>query len=168
MDIVGSDAFLDLPQSSQSLYFHLGMRADDDGFLGNPKSIQRSLGAADDDLKLLLAKRFLLRFPSGVVVVKHWRINNVIRNDRYNPTRYAEEKKMVFLKQNGAYTDDKMLGIPSGNHLATNGMHRIGENRIEKDSIASHQEENATTEEVKKARERTKAALKAKGILDRL
>jgi hypothetical protein len=83
-DITGSDAFREMPSSSQSLYFHLGMEADDDGFLDNYKSIMRSVGASEDDLKILLSKRFLILFPSKVVVIKHWRINNTIRNDRYN------------------------------------------------------------------------------------
>ena len=91
IDIVGSDAFLDLPYSAQCLYFQLGMRADDDGFVGNPKTIQRIAGTKASDLELLVKKRFLLQFPSGVVVIKHWKINNQIQKDRYTPTVYTEE-----------------------------------------------------------------------------
>ena len=80
--IIDSDAFLDMPLSAQALYFHLSMRADDDGFINNPKKIQRMVGASDDDCKLLLMKRFIIVFESGVVVIKHWRIHNYIRNDR--------------------------------------------------------------------------------------
>lgn len=87
-DIVDSDAFLDMPTSSQLLYFHLGMRADDDGFV-NPKKIMRMVGANGDDLKVLLTKRFLLPFESGVVVIKHWLIHNLIRKDRYKETMYV-------------------------------------------------------------------------------
>ena len=88
--IVDSDAFLDMPLTTQALYFHLNMRADDDGFVNNPKKIQRMICASDDDLKLLIAKRFLLAFENGVVVIKHWRMHNLLRKDRYNPTQYQE------------------------------------------------------------------------------
>ena len=90
--IIDSDAFLDMPLSTQALYFHLSMRADDDGFINNPKKIQRMVGCSDDDLKLLCAKNFIIPFESGIVVIKHWRIHNYIRNDRYKPTTYADEK----------------------------------------------------------------------------
>ena len=90
--IIDSDAFIDMPLSTQTLYFHLSMRADDDGFINNPKKIQRMIGATDDDLKLLLAKRYILAFDSGVIVIKHWKIHNYIEKDRYKPTVYIEEK----------------------------------------------------------------------------
>lgn len=102
--IIDSDAFLDMPLSSQSLYFHLSMRADDDGFLNNPKKVQRMIGASDDDLKLLIAKKFLIPFESGVVVIKHWRIHNYIQKDRYKPTVYADEKAQLRVKDNKAYS----------------------------------------------------------------
>jgi hypothetical protein len=105
LQIVDSDAFLDMPPSSQLLYFHLSMRADDDGFVSNPKKILRSIGSQDDDLKVLLTKRFLLAFESGVVVVKHWRIHNYIQSDRYHETLYKDEKKTLQIKDNGVYTD---------------------------------------------------------------
>jgi len=138
-DITGSDAFRDMPSSSQSLYFHLGMEADDDGFIGAYKTVQRSVGCSDDDLKILLSKRFLLPFKSGVIVVKHWLINNTVRKDRYNEIKYLEEKRSLYLKENGAYTDNEENGIPLRNQigipkLPTNSVHigedRIGENRI--------------------------------------
>lgn len=103
-DIVGSDPFLDMGQGAQVLYFHLAMKADDDGFV-NPKSMMRMLGIADDELKVLLAKRFLLPFESGVVVVKHWLIHNLIRADLYKETQYKKEKSMLGLNENGAYTE---------------------------------------------------------------
>ena len=105
VDIVGSDAFLDLPHTAQALYFQLGMRADDDGFVGNPKTIQRIAGAKASDLELLVKKRFLLQFPSGVVVIKHWKINNQIQKDRYTPTVYTEEYQSLYIKDNKAYTE---------------------------------------------------------------
>lgn len=104
-DIVDSDAFLDMSPSAQNLYFHLGMRADDDGFVGNPKKILRVIGSNDDDLKLLIAKRFILLFQSGVVVIKHWLIHNLIRADLYKETSYKDEKSTLGLNENGAYTE---------------------------------------------------------------
>ena len=117
--IIDSDAFLDMPLSAQALYFHLSMRADDDGFINNPKKIQRMIGASDDDCKLLLLKRFLITFESGVVVIKHWKIHNYIRNDRYKPTIYKEEKALLVEKENKAYTEKESLGIPNGYQMDT-------------------------------------------------
>ena len=117
--IVDSDAFLDMPPTAQNLYFHLGMRADDDGFVGNPKKILRMVGGNDDDLKVLIMKRFVLAFESGVVVIKHWLIHNSIRKDRYNETQYLEEKSKIHIKENKSYTDDLSVGLPTGNQTAT-------------------------------------------------
>ena len=102
--IIDSDAFLDMPLSAQALYFHLSMRADDEGFINNPKKIQRMTGASDDDLKLLIAKNFIIPFESGIVVIKHWRIHNYIRADRLAETKYKEERELLEIKENGAYT----------------------------------------------------------------
>lgn len=113
MYIVDSDAFLDMPLSAQCLYFHLNMRADDDGFIGNPKRIQKLVGANEDDLKLLIAKRFVLIFEDGVIVIKHWKMHNTLRSDRYTPTRYTEELLMLETKENNSYT------LVSGNQMAT-------------------------------------------------
>lgn len=124
--IIDSDAFLDMPMSTQALYFHLSMRADDDGFINNPKKIQRMIGATEDDLKLLIAKNFIIVFESGVIVIKHWKIHNYIRNDRYKPTVYQEEKDQLELKDNGAYT----LGIPNGYQMET--QVRLGKDRLGK------------------------------------
>jgi hypothetical protein len=104
--IIDSDAFLDMPLSSQALYFHLSMRADDDGFINNAKKIQRMLGCADDDLKILLAKNFIIPFETGVCVIKHWKIHNLIQKDRYKPTVYSEHKQQLSLKNNNVYTMD--------------------------------------------------------------
>ena len=103
--IVLSDAFLDMPLSARCLYFTLGMLADDDGFVNSPKSIMRQAGASTDDLNLLMAKRFILAFDSGVIVIKHWRIHNYIQKDRYKESKYMEEKATLMIDQNGAYTD---------------------------------------------------------------
>jgi len=105
MHIIDSDAFLDMPQSTQNLYFHMSMRADDDGFVSNPKKIMKILGSSDDDLKLLIGKRFIIGFESGIVVIKHWKIHNYIAKDRYNKTRYEEELNQLQIKDNGSYTE---------------------------------------------------------------
>ena len=102
--IIDSDAFIDMPLSTQCLYFHLSMRADDEGFINNPKKIQRMVGCSDDDFKLLIAKSFIIRFETGVVVIKHWKIHNYIRGDRLIPTNYQEERGLLTVKENGAYT----------------------------------------------------------------
>lgn len=109
--ITESDAFLEMPASSQMLYFHFCMNADDDGFVNNPKKIQRMCNATDDDFKLLLAKSFVILFETGIIVIKHWRMHNYIQSDRYTPSGYIEEKTMIGLKSNGAYTlnEEKMV-----------------------------------------------------------
>lgn len=113
LKIVDSDAFLDMPDSAQNLYFHLAMRADDDGFISNPRKVMRMIGANEDNLKILLAKRFLLTFDTGIVVIKHWRLHNYIAKDRYTETIYKEEKDKLFVKANGAYTDHpELVSIP--------------------------------------------------------
>lgn len=134
--IIDSDAFLDMPLSTQSLYFHLSMRADDDGFINNPKKIQRMIGCSDDDIKLLFAKRFVIPFESGVCVIKHWRIHNYIRTDRYKETVYKEEKDQLILKDNNAYSLNDVgipNGIPSVDQMET--QVRLGKVRLGKVSI---------------------------------
>ena len=116
MKIVDSDAFLDMPLSTQCLYFHLCMRADDDGFISNPKRVSKLIGCNDDDLKLLITKRFVLWFESGVIVIKHWRMHNWIRKDRYTPTVYQEELKKLAIKSNESYTNN-LNDIPSDNQM---------------------------------------------------
>lgn len=146
LKIIDTDAFVEMPLSAQALYFHLGMRADDDGFVSNAKRIQRSVGAAEDDLKILLAKRFLLAFDSGVVVVKHWRVNNYIQTDRYVPTLYREEIGSLYMKENGIYTDH-----PTDDALSLNGpciqnsniaypQYRLGKVSIDKNNIYNRPE----------------------------
>lgn len=131
LKIVDTDAFLEMPPSSQLLYFHLAMRADDDGFIGNPKRIMRMLGSAEDDFKVLLAKRFIIPFDSGVCVIKHWRMHNYIQNDRYNPTPYLEEKNSLDIKDNGAYTERKQ------NVYIADTQVRLGKDRLGKDTEAA-------------------------------
>ncbi len=130
--IVDSDAFLEMPLSTQALYFHLSMRADDDGFLNNASKIRKIIGASEDDMKLLILKKFVISFEGGVIVIKHWRINNYLRNDRYHETVYLEEKSMLDIKKNGAYSLKSDLGIPDCNQSVT--QYRVEENREVKDS----------------------------------
>ena len=147
--IIDSDPFLDMPLSTQALYFHLNMRADDDGFINNPKRIQRTIGASEDDLKLLIAKRFVIGFENGVIVIKHWRMHNTLRKDRYNPTQYQEEFAMLSIKDNNSYTEKlseatDVPELPAPDSVATtwqpNGNHMepqysIGKNSIDKVSV---------------------------------
>ncbi|HHW4747312.1 TPA: DNA replication protein [Enterococcus faecalis] len=155
--IIDSDAFLDMPLSTQSLYFHLSMRADDDGFINNPKKIQRMVGCGDDDLKLLMAKRFILVFDSGVIVIKHWKIHNYIRNDRYKPTLYQEEKAELAEKNSKAYTfktevieSENHLGIPDGNRMGyqMDTQVRLGKDRLVKDKKKNSVEPSSTMPEL--------------------
>lgn len=134
--IVLSDAFLDMPLSARCLYFTLGMFADDDGFVNSPKGIMRQAGCSEDDMKVLLAKKFLLAFESGVIVIKHWRINNYLQKDRYNPTKYGDEKATLSLDENGAYQTAKALPEP----MYTQEMYtqdRLGKDSLGKDSLGN-------------------------------
>ena len=143
LSVVDTDAFLEMPPTAQNLYFHLGMRADDDGFVGNPKKIYKMLGSGDDDLRILIGKRFVLMFESGVIVIKHWLTNNYIRQNRYNETTYIEEKSSLSLKPNRIYTEynEKYGIIEHGSEMAgqnpANGRPRRGEERREKNIIAA-------------------------------
>lgn len=144
--VIDSDAFLDMPLSAQALYFHLSMRADDDGFINNPKKIQRMIGASDDDCKLLIMKRFIITFESGVIVIKHWKIHNYIRNDRYKPTIYKDEKARLIEKDNKAYTEiensNSILGIPNDNQSETQVS--IGKGSIVQDNIVEEPQKRFT------------------------
>ena len=104
---VSSDRFLDTPLTAQSLYFHLSLNADDDGFVGNPKTIQRMIGADDKDMKALVDSGLLIPFKSGVIAVRHWKINNQLRSDRYKPTVYAEERAFLTDNGNGEYIAER-------------------------------------------------------------
>ena len=101
--VIDSDAFLDMPLTAQALYFHLGMQGDDDGFVGNPKRTQRAIGAADDDMRLLLAKGFIYAFDSGVIVIRHWKMHNYIQSDRYRPTQFSDEKALLLEEKGKQY-----------------------------------------------------------------
>ena len=129
--ITDTDKFLEMPLSSQALYFHLNMGADDDGFIDRPKTIQKTIGASDDDMKLLTVKQFIIPFESGIVVIKDWRIHNYIRKDTYQPTIYQEEKRLV---------ENTMTELPektstSRPRKVDAGKDRIGKDRIDKDNL---------------------------------
>ena len=140
IDIVGSDAFLDMAHESQALYLQLSMRADDDGFIGNPKTVVRIAGVSNAAFEELLKKRFILQFQSGVVVVKHWKINNDIKKDRYSPTVYTDEFQMLSTKENKAYTERNVnvsnLDTELGQNVSTlDTQYSIDKNSKDKDSI---------------------------------
>ena len=141
--IIDSDAFLEMPVTSQLLYFHLSMRADDDGFVNKPKSLMRMVGCKDDDLKLLFVKKFLIPFESGVVVIKHWKIHNYIRKDTYTETKYKEEKATLELDENSAYrlTEESPLQLRDENVTSPSTQERLGKERIGKDRLGEVIEE---------------------------
>ena len=130
--IVLSDAFLDMPMSARCLYFTLSMFADEDGFVSSPKGIMRQCGASEDDLRVLLSKRYVLAFESGVIVIKHWRINNFLRKDRHISTTYKEELATLMLDEKGAYVESVNCGQPS----------------IEENSIEKSRAEDPTDDEI--------------------
>lgn len=145
--IIDSDAFLDMPLTAQALYFHLSMRADDDGLINNPRKIQRMIGASEDDARLLAAKQFIIPFDSGIIAIRHWKIHNHIKNDRYKPSVCAEEKAQLTVTSNGIYETEPVrlpavssvepACIQSGSSPDTQdrlGKDRLGKDRSGKDS----------------------------------
>ena len=132
--VVESDDFLEMPDSSQNLYFHLSMHADDDGFVGKWKSIMRMTGKKEDDLKILIAKSFLIPFDTGIIVIKHWRLNNYIQKDRYKETIYKKEKALLSINESNVY------------NLDTECIHSIDKNRLDEISIDNIYGQNEMTE----------------------
>ncbi|MCD8356115.1 MAG: hypothetical protein LUE11_06050 [Clostridia bacterium] len=125
--VVNSDTFLDMPATTRALYFHLGMEADDDGFLNNPKGLVRYFGSAQDDLKMLISKGFLIPFQSGVIVIRHWKQSNYIQKDRYRPTKCKEEMKMLSLTDNVYTLDTECIQDIS----RPDTQDRLGKDRLE-------------------------------------
>lgn len=142
--IVTSDVFLDMPLSARCLYFTLGMFADDDGFVNNPKSIMRQTGASIDDLNILLVRKFVISFESGIIVIRHWKINNYLRNDRYKETECLEEKSQLCLDKNGAYVKSD---APLVYQMDT--QYSIGKDSIEKEKVKKEKFVPPTLEEVR-------------------
>ena len=138
--VIDSDLFLDMSMTAQALYFHLAMRADDDGFVNNPRKIQRMIGASDDDCRILIAKQFIIPFDSGIVVIRHWRIHNYIQKDRYKPTLYEHEKAQIAPDQSGAYVStldtECIQDVSTLETQVRLGKDRIGKVRLEGESKA--------------------------------
>lgn len=149
LDIVDSDSFLELPPTSQNLYFHLAMRSDDDGFNNKPKAVMNMVHATDDDMKLLIAKRFVIAFDTGVIVIKHWNIHNYIRKDTYKETKYKIEKGSLYIDENGCYSKNYQPDtIPSRtcNGLVTDSTHSIDKNRLDKSRLDKIRIDQSITE----------------------
>ncbi len=140
-NITNDDDFLELPLSAQCLYFHINMNADDDGLIKSYRSIMRSIGATDNDLQVLIKNAFIYKFSSNVLAIKHWKINNTIRCDRYRPTIYTEEIKQLVLSDNNEYLLVDTNGIPVGNQMDT--QYSIEEYRREQDSIEEIREDES-------------------------
>ena len=151
LDVVDTDNFLDMPLSAQGLYFHLGMRADDDGFISSPKKIIKIVNASEDDLKLLIIKGYLIPFESGVIVIKHWRQNNYVKGDRYKPTIYQNERKQLYAENNIYHLDT--VCIQNGTKTEPQdrlGKDRLGKDRLGKDSVGKDSIDTSPKGEVKK------------------
>jgi len=148
--IVDSDAFLDMPQTSQLLYFHLALRADDDGFVGNPRKIMRMIGSAENDITILFTKKFILGFESGVIVIKHHRINNNWDSHNCKRTQYTEEFKLLNIKENGAYTFDKSQGLLAQTEirLKSDEKKSLEENRIEENKGEENRDSETSSQEI--------------------
>lgn len=140
--IIDTDAFLEMPATTQNLYFHLNMHADDDGFIGNPKRIARMIGASDDDFKILIAKKFIIVFESGVIVIKHWRIHNTLSKMRYKETSYLDEKSQLLLKENNVYSLDE------GKPLDDSRLVEMGKRQVRR--TVDEQETNLSKEKTSK------------------
>ena len=130
--VTDSDSFIELPSSAQALYFHLNQGADDDGFNNQVQNAMFKSHATIDDLKVLMMKNFIIRFESGVIVIKHWRLHNTLRKDRYTPTNFQEEFKLLGIKDNGSYTLNN-----DGCQMVAKWLPQdsIGKDSIGKDSI---------------------------------
>ena len=129
-DVINNDNFIEMPDSSQNLYFHLSLDADDDGFVANYKSIMRMLGKKEDDLKILIAKQFIIPFENGILVIRHWKLNNYIQKDRYKETIYKEEKALLSVDNSNVYNMD------------TNCIHSIDKIRLDKISLEEEKNNN--------------------------
>ncbi len=139
--VTDTDTFLDMPLSTQALYFHLNMHADDDGFIDNTKTIQRMIGSSDDDRKLLVAKQFLLPFENGLVVIKDWRVHNYIQGDRYHKTQYINEKSQLIVEENNMYTR-RVQDVSNMDTQVRLGKDRLGKDR--KDILSGSNETDST------------------------
>lgn len=142
ISITDTDKFLDMPATSQNLYFHLNMHADDDGFVDSPKRIMRNVNASQDDMNILLSKQFVFVFDTGVMVIRDWKIHNIIRKDTYKPTLYQEEKSMLEITETGAYRFRNEPVTVTGENVA---QIRLDKNRIDKNRIEEVKKEESST-----------------------
>lgn len=153
--ITDDDNFIALPSSAQALYFHLNQGADDDGFNGQVNLAIFKAHASVDDLKMLLAKRYILQFESGVIVIKHWRMHNTLRKDRYVPTNYQEELSLLGIKSNGAYTFDESQMVIDGCQVVAerlpSGCHSIDKNSKEEISVGKIRDKGVKSDGEKSA-----------------
>lgn len=150
LDVLETDAFMDMPLTAQALYFHLNMRADDDGFIGNPNQIVRAIGASADDLKLLIAKRFVLTFDDGVIVIKHWRLHNTLSQNRYHETNFIEDKAMLRIKDNKVYTfDDTHAPLCDTRLVEMSKRQTIDEQKTNKDEQKTGADKNSIEKDSK-------------------
>ena len=130
-DITDSDPFIEMSSAAQALYFHLNQGADDDGFNNQVQMAMWKAHASIDDLKVLMAKNYIIRFENGIIVIKHWRLHNTLRKDRYTPTNYQEELSLLGIKENGSYT----LGCQVVANGLPNGCPSIDKISKDKDSL---------------------------------
>lgn len=149
LDVLETDAFMEMPLTTQALYFWLGLKADDDGFIGNPNMVTRNVGASSDDLKLLIAKGFLIQFADGVVVVKHWRMHNTLSANRYKETKYLEDKSILKIKDNKAYS------LNSGNPIDDSHQIAMGSRQTEKDEQKTNNRRTIDEQKTKKDEQKT-------------
>ena len=149
LDVLETDAFMEMPLTTQALYFWLGLKADDDGFIGNPNMVTRNVGASSDDLKLLIAKGFLIQFADGVVVVKHWRMHNTLSANRYKETKYLEDKSILKIKDNKAYS------LNSGNPIDDSHQIAMGSRQAEKDEQKTNNRRAIDEQKTKKDEQKT-------------
>ena len=149
LDVLETDAFMEMPLTTQALYFWLGLKADDDGFIGNPNMVTRNVGASSDDLKLLIAKGFLIQFADGVVVVKHWRMHNTLSANRYKETKYLEDKSILKIKDNKAYS------LNSGNPIDDSHQIAMGSRQTEKDEQKTSNRRTIDEQKTKKDEQKT-------------
>ena len=136
--VTDTDAFQDMPTSSQALYFHLGMHGDDDGFVDSPRKIMRAAGCSSDDLKLLATKGFIIPFESGVVVIRDWKINNTLKNDRYHETLYQTEKALLVTNKSGVYE----IGTAKDPRCFQSGSIMEPEHNLTEHNLTEHSKEN--------------------------
>lgn len=164
--IIDSDAFIDMPLSTQALYFHLSMRADDDGFINNPKKIVRMIGASEDDFKLLQAKKFIISFETGIIVIKHWKLHNYIPKDRYKPTVYTEEMAMLEVKDNNVYTVCIQPCIQDGYNSETQvsiGKYNLGKSKVVE--VSGDVYDNGNEEDVENSKLEAMGGTLGKGVI---